>query len=64
MFIRSDKEKFLETDFKNFLVEKKISFESFVSDSSKQNDHFERKDEILAMKARVMRINADLFNHF
>jgi hypothetical protein len=64
MFIRSNEKKFLETDFKNFLVEKKISFESFVSNSSKQNDHFERKDEILVMKARVMRINANLFNHF
>jgi hypothetical protein len=63
MFIRSDGEKSLGTDFKNFLVDKRISFEPFVPDSSEQNDHFERKDEILAMKARVMRIDADLLNH-
>jgi hypothetical protein len=63
MFIRSDEEKFLEADFKDFLVEKRISFEPFASDSSKQNDHFERKDEILVIKARVMRIDADLFNY-
>jgi peptidase E len=63
MFIRSDEKKSLGTDFKNFLVEKRISFEPFASDSSEQNDHFERKGEILTMKARAMRINAGLLNH-
>jgi hypothetical protein len=63
MFIRSNEKKSLRDDFKDFLVKKEISFESFSSDSSKQNDHFERKDDILVIKTRVMRINADLLNY-
>jgi hypothetical protein len=63
VFIRSDEEKFLGADFKDFLVEKGISFEPFAPDSLKQNGHFERKGGILAMKARVMRIDAGLLNH-
>jgi hypothetical protein len=63
MFIRSDEKKSLRDDFKNLLIEKEISFESFTSDSSKQNDHSERKGDILVMKARVMRIDADLLTY-
>jgi hypothetical protein len=63
VFIRSDEKKSLKSDFRNFLIEKKISFESFASNSSKQNDHSERKKEILAMKTRVMRIDARLLMH-
>jgi hypothetical protein len=63
MFIRSDEKKSLRSDFKNLLIEKEISFESFISNSSKQNDYSERKDDILAMKARVMRIDADLLTY-
>jgi hypothetical protein len=63
VFIRSDEEKSLRSDFRNFLIEKRISFESFVPDSSKQNDHSERKEEILVMKARAMRIDARLLMH-
>jgi hypothetical protein len=63
VFIRSDEEKFLGADFKDFLVEKGISFEPSAPDSPKQNGHFERKGGILVMKARVMRIDAGLLNH-
>jgi hypothetical protein len=63
MFIRLDEKKSLRNDFKNLLIEKEIFFESFISDSSKQNNYSERKDDILAMKARVMRIKTDLFTY-
>jgi hypothetical protein len=63
MFIKLDEKKLLRDDFKDFLVKKEISFESFAFDSSKQNDYFERKDDILVTKTRVMRINADLLNY-
>jgi hypothetical protein len=43
VFIRSDEKKSLRSDFRNFLIEKKISFESFAADSSKQNDHSKKK---------------------
>jgi hypothetical protein len=62
-FIRSDEKKSLRSDFRNFLIEKEISFEPFAPDSSKQNGHSERKEEILAMKARAMRIDARLPMH-
>jgi hypothetical protein len=63
MFIKSDEKKSLKDDFKNLLIEKEISFKFFTSDSSKQNDHSERKDDILVMKARVMRIDANILTY-
>ena len=63
IFIRSNEEKSLENDFVRFIHSKEISFESSTSDSSKQNDHFERKRGILIMKTRAMRIDAGLPMH-
>jgi hypothetical protein len=59
IFIRLNKEKFLEDEFNDFFIERRISFESFASDSSKQNDHFEKKKKVLVMKTRAMRIDVE-----
>ena len=60
MFIKSNGERSLEEKFANFITEKNIIFEFFVSDTSAQNDHIERKKSILLAKERAMRIQADL----
>ena len=60
VFLRSNNERSLNDEFNDLLVETDIIHESSALDSSKQNDHSERKKDILAMKTRVIRIDAEL----
>ena len=60
IFIRIDKEKSLSNDFDELLIEKKIIYEFSTSDILAQNEHFERKGDILAMKIKTIRIDANL----
>ena len=43
------------------ISEFEIIYESSVSYISEQNEHFERKDDIIAMKTRAFRIHVNLF---
>jgi hypothetical protein len=61
--MRSDEERTLEVDFQKIIRKTDIIFESFASDFSEQNDHSKRKDEILIMKIKAMRIDVDLFEY-
>ncbi len=63
IFMRSDEERTLEVDFQKIIRKTDIIFESFASDFSEQNDHSKRKDEILIMKIKAMRIDVDLFEY-
>ena len=60
MFVRSDEERSLETQWNNYINEKDITFESSALDTLAQNEHIERKKDVLLTKARVMKIKADL----
>ena len=60
MFIKSDKKRSLEEKFTNFITEKNITFEFSALDTSVQNNHIERKKNILLTKRRTMRIQVDL----
>ena len=56
MFVKSNEKRCLEKKFANFITKKNIIFETFVSDTSVQNDHIEQKKDILLAKRRMMRI--------
>lgn len=60
VFFRSDGERPLGKDFDKFITEKGITYEPSAPDTPAQNGHSERKGGTLAMKARVMRIDAGL----
>ena len=60
VFFRSDREKALGINFQKFISSKKITYESSAPDTPSQNGHSERKRDILAIKARAMRIDAGL----
>lgn len=60
VFFRSDGERALGKDFDDFIAEKGITYESSAPDTPAQNGHSERKGAVLSMKARAMRIEADL----
>lgn len=62
VFLRSDGERSLGNEFNDLLVETGITHESSAPDSPEQNGHSERKEGILTMKARVLRIDAELPN--
>lgn len=60
MFFRSDREKSLGIEYKDFIASKKITYKFSAPDTPTQNGHSEQKKSILAMRARVMRIRAGL----
>ena len=60
VFFRSDGEKSLGNDFHEYIAQKSITYESSAPDTPAQNGHSERKRDILAMKARAIRIDAGL----
>ena len=60
VFFRSDGEKSLGIEYKDFIASKGITYESSAPDTPAQNGHSERKGSILAMRARAMRIGAGL----
>ena len=59
-FIRSDGETSLGKEFYDLITELGISFEPSAPDTAAQNGHSERKGGILAIKARAMRLQANL----
>lgn len=60
VFVRSDGEKSPGIEFISLLAEKGISWEPSAPASPEQNGHSERQGGILTMKARALRIDADL----
>ena len=59
VFFRTDEKNSLKKEFYEMISDLKIIYKSFASYISKQNDYFERKERVLAMKARIMRIQID-----
>ena len=64
VFIRSDDEILLKNKFFSMLTNKGISFKSTAPDIQAQNKHFERKNDVLLIKVRTLRIDADLPHYF
>jgi hypothetical protein len=60
IFFRSDEKRSLDDEFKTFMFEKKIIYESSTSITFAQNEHSEKKDHLLIMKTRIMRIKISL----
>ena len=60
VFIRSDNEKSYSNDFKNELQRRGITLESSAPETPAQNGHAERKGKMLVIKARALRLEADL----
>ena len=60
MFIRSDEKRSLKTQWNNYINEKDIIFEFSASNTSAQNEHIERKKDVLLTKAKVMKIKVSL----
>ena len=60
IFFRIDDERSLGKKFENMLSELKIILKSSSSNTFKQNKHSERKEKLLFMKVRALRIEADL----
>ena len=60
VFFRTDGEKSLRGDFRELLIEKRITYEPSAPHSPEQNGHSERKGGILTLKARAMRMDANL----
>ena len=56
VFFRTDDEKSLKKKFDDMISDLEITYEFFSSYISKQNEHFERKENLIAMKTRVFRI--------
>lgn len=59
-FIRSDGEQSLGNEFDALITELGITFEPSSPGTPEQNGHSERKGGILAVKARAMRLEANL----
>ena len=60
VFVRSDDERALNTEWDNYCAFKDITHELSVVDTSAQNDQSERLDDILLTKFRAMRFEANL----
>ena len=60
VFFRSDGEKSLGLEFRDFISEMGITYESSAPDTPAQNGHSEKKGHLLTMKARALRIGAGL----
>ena len=60
MFIKLNEERSQKEKFINSITKENIIFEIFVSDTSAQNNHIERKKNILLTKEKTMRIYVDL----
>ena len=63
MFVRSDGERFLETQFTDYTSIKGIIYESFASNTPAQNEHIERKGGILLTKGRALRLEVNLLTY-
>ncbi len=59
-FIRMNDERILEFEYRDFMKLRKIVTKRFASYTSSQNDKIERSEKILMIKARAMRIKANL----
>ena len=60
MFIKSDEKRFLKTQFIDYINIKNIIYEFSASDTSVQNEHIERKNDILLTKERTLRLKINL----
>ena len=56
VFFRTNDEKSLKKEFNEMISDLGITYESFVSYTSEQNDYSKRKEEILSMKTRAIQI--------
>ena len=56
VFFRIDKEKSLKKEFDKIISVLKIVYKLFALYIFEQNDYFERKEKVLTMKTRIMRI--------
>ena len=60
VFFRTDGEKSLRKEFDDMISELGITYEPSAPYTPEQNEHSERKDGLIAMKARALRIHANL----
>ena len=60
MFVRSDDERALKSEWNIYIIMKEIIYELFAMNTFIQNEHNERMREILLMKTRAMKIQAEL----
>ena len=60
MFVKSNEKRSLKTQFTDYTNIKDIIFKSFASNTSAQNEHIERKRDILLIKERALRLKAHL----
>ena len=60
MFFRSDGKKSLKNEFREFISDMKITYESSTFDTSAQNGHSEKKKHLLCMKTKALRIKTGL----
>jgi hypothetical protein len=59
-FIRMNDERTLRFEHRNFMKMRKIATKRFVSYTSSQNDKIERSEKILMIRAKALRIKANL----
>ena len=60
MFVKSNEKRFLKTQFTDYTSIKGIIYESFASDTPAQNEHIERKEDILLTKEKALRFKVNL----
>lgn len=60
IFIQFDKERSLENNFNEFIQNVKIIYKLSVPDISDQNGYLEKKEHLLCIKTRVLRIETNL----
>jgi hypothetical protein len=59
-FIRMNDERTLKFEYRDFMKMRKITTKRFVSYTSSQNDKIERSEKILMIRAKALRIEANL----
>ena len=60
MFVKSNEKRSLKTQFTDYISIKDIIYEFFASDTFAQNEHIERKNDILLTKERTLRFKVNL----
>ena len=63
VFLRSDGERTLGSQFRDFISNMGITYEPSAPDTPDQNGHSEKKGHLICMKARALRIEANLFEY-
>ena len=63
VFFRTNNEKSLKKEFDDMISNLEITYEFSSFYTFKQNEHFEQKENFIAIKTRVFRIHVNLFTY-